>query len=67
MSEKLKTFTIYDTGDLVINDRGKITIAINVNDEVYQLRDEQRDENIYISKNQLIKLFNLDLEVEDED
>ena len=63
MSEKLKTFIIDEGGNFNINCYGKIHFAIKRGDETYNLASEQ----LIFTRNQLIKLFNLDLEVDDED
>ena len=63
MSEKLKTFVEHE-GVIVINQGDKFFTAIKRN-EKYDL-SRLHDFNITMKKESLIKLFNLDLEVEDE-
>lgn len=63
MSEKLKTFVEHD-GVIVINQGDKFFTAIK-RDEKYNL-SRLHDFNLTMEKKQIIKLFNLDLEVDDE-
>ena len=63
MSEKLKTFV--EHGEIIIiNQNGKLYMAVNDGDE-YTL-SQVHDVSLTMKKESIIKLFNLDLEVEDE-
>ena len=63
MSEKLKTFV--EHGEIIIiNQNGKLYMAVNDGDE-YAL-SQVHDVSLTMKKESIIKLFNLDLEVEDE-
>ncbi len=64
MSEKLKTFV--EHGEIIIiNQNGKLYMAVNDGDE-YTLSPVY-DIGLTMRKESIIKLFNLDLEVDDED
>lgn len=63
MSEKLKTFV--EHGEIIIiNQNGKLYMAVNDGDE-YTL-SQVHDVSLTMKKESIIKLFNLDLEVDDE-
>ena len=63
MSEKLKTFV--EHGEIIIiNQNGKLYMAVNDGDE-YAL-SQVHDVSLTMKKESIIKLFNLDLEVENE-
>lgn len=64
MSEKLKTFIVTDNGNYVIFSGGKLFMAYKREDELFLVLDS--GDRFLFSEKDLIKLFNLDLEVENE-
>lgn len=64
MSEKLKTFMIADGGHFIIFCGGKLIKANKREDGLFWVLDS--GDVFLFSRKDLIKLFNLDLEVEDE-
>ena len=65
MSEKLKTFIFDNDGDFIINICGIIKLVPKRDDGIYKLNVDGFP--LCLTKNEIIKLFNLDLEVDDED